>query len=81
MPFLQFERLSVPHIVAGIFLVDQDLMDGPSRPVASKVGLDAPLIQLSCDFALTFPVMDKSAISRTSSTSSTGPNVRITRSV
>ncbi len=43
-------------------LIDQDLMDGPSRPVAPKVGFDAPLIQISCNFALTFPVMDKSAI-------------------
>src|SRR3954469_6451753 len=56
---LELEGSSVPHIVADIFLVDQNLMDGSPRPNPSEVGPDAACIEKVGDFALELPFFDE----------------------
>ena len=59
---MQLGRDPVPHVVASIFLVDQHLMNGGSRPGTPQVSEQASCIQDVCDFALGASFFDKGTV-------------------
>ena len=59
---LQLEGAPVVDVVADVFLVGQDLMDGGAGPGPVEIGQDPALIQFCGDFAFRTAVLEEPAI-------------------
>jgi len=54
MGFFEFERCAVIDVVADVFLIRENLVDGRAGPLAPEVGEDAAFVQLAGDLGLWF---------------------------
>src|ERR1700722_1204602 len=62
-PFsLELEGTAIPDIVADVFLVDEDLVDGPACPRSSEIGTIAAIIENGRDLTLGFSVRHEQPI-------------------
>ena len=60
--FLKLERTTVIDVVADVFLVRQNLVNGSPRPGTAKVRRYAVVIKLRCDLALDIASVDELAV-------------------
>ncbi|MCY1559618.1 hypothetical protein D9M68_966710 [compost metagenome] len=64
MLFLELAGVPVPDVVADIFLVDQNLMDGAARPGPVQVGQHALSVQVQRNLDLIALFLDEAPIDR-----------------